>query len=102
MAPVNELRLPSRMGARVCARMPGAARLDASATPAPAVPAMNLRRDIRRAVALAVVIVCSLAAMLVVATFVYARSLGRQRHIRKVAPRARALALAICVQRFDG
>ena len=40
------------MGARVCARMPGAARLEASAAPAPAVPAMNLRRDMRRVVVL--------------------------------------------------
>src|SRR5580698_6340774 len=35
--------LPSRIGARVCARMGGAARLDETATPA--VPARNLRRD---------------------------------------------------------
>src|SRR5262245_7673915 len=60
IAPVKELRLPSRMGARLCARMGGAARFDASATPAPAPPAMNLRRDSPRALALDAVISSSL------------------------------------------
>src|SRR5215472_6322235 len=47
MPPVNELRWPSRMGARVWARTPGAVRPAASA--APVLCCMNLRRDRRRA-----------------------------------------------------
>jgi hypothetical protein len=58
---IEVAELDRRAGLR---QQPGAARLDASAAPAPAVPAMNLRRDIRRAIALDFVIVSSLAAAL--------------------------------------
>src|SRR5665213_1219348 len=45
--PVKELRKPSRIGERVWARMAGAARLEARTAPAPALPAMKVRRFIR-------------------------------------------------------
>src|SRR5882757_1970702 len=55
MAPVKELRLPSRIGARVCARM---ARVPiADATAVLAVPAKRLRRELPRVRALDVVMV---------------------------------------------
>src|SRR5262245_41977272 len=44
IGPLNELRMPSRSGLRVCARIGGAASAVAAARPAPA-PARNRRRD---------------------------------------------------------